>query len=159
MADIPSDGNIRVSWVTTIANTSAPTVAELNAGLLLSPQMTPAGLSGFQPDTNDVPNRRIDGTFNTVDVGSVNVSGTALEFYKQTGTDTIYDTLTYRTSGYLVVRRSVDKGTAWASGQKVAVWPVKCGQTAWLDPEADTEERYRIPVKVVSEPAIRAAVA
>lgn len=159
MADVPSDGNVRISWVTTIANTSAPTVAELNAGLLLSPTMTPTGLAGFKPDTNDVPNRRIDGTFNTVDVGSVSVSGTMLELYKQSPTDTIYDTLTYRTSGYLVVRRSIDKATAWASGQKVSVWPSKCGQTAWLDPEADTEERYQIPIKIVSEPVIRAQVA
>lgn len=159
MADTPSDGNIRIAWLTTVANLSLVTVSELNAGLLLSPQMTPQGLSGFQPNTNDIPNRRIDGTFNTVDVGSVSVSDTALEFYKQSPTDTIYDTLTYRTSGFIVVRRSIDKATAWTSGQKIAVWPAKCGETAWLDPEADTEERYRIPVKIIISPVIRSQVA
>jgi hypothetical protein len=44
MADIPADGNIRVAWVTSIANKAAPTVAELNAGLLLTSIITADGL-------------------------------------------------------------------------------------------------------------------
>jgi hypothetical protein len=159
VADIISDGNVRVYWVSAIANTSAPTVAELNAGIALQSTMTPDGLVGFQPKTNDVPNRKLDSTFNTVDVGTVMVSDVALRFYKQTATDTIYNTLTKGTAGFIVIRRSLSSGTAWASSQAVQVWPAKCGETAWLDPEQDTEERYEIPIKITTQPVIRASVA
>ncbi len=159
MPDIVSDGNIRVAWVPTIANIAAPTTTELNAGLLLQSTMTDDGLVGFRPDTADIKNTEIDSDFNTVDVGRTNLSGTMLRFFKQSGTDTIYDTLLKGTAGYVVIRRSVPSGTAWASTQKVQVFPAKCGEAAWLDPEENTDERYEVPIKVTSKPNLRAAVA
>jgi hypothetical protein len=159
MADIISDGRTRVAWVSSIANKAAPTVAELNAGMLLHSFMTDDGLSGFRPGTNNVPNRKLDSTFNTVDVGSVTAEDTLLRLYKQDGVDTIYDTLIYRLSGFVVIRRSLLASDAWAAGQKPQVWPARCGEVAWLDPEADTEERYEVPVKIIDQPELRALVA
>lgn len=159
MTDIVSDGNTRVYWVTSIANIAAPTTSELNAGIALQGTMTPDGLVGFQPETADVPNRKLNSRFNTVDTGTVSYSGVALRFYKQTGTDTIYDTLLYGTAGYVVIRKSVAETTAFASSQKVQVYPAKCGETAWMDPEQDTEERYEIPIKITAQPNIRATIA
>lgn len=159
MADIVSDANTRVAWVPTIANIALPTTTELNAGMLLHSTMSADGLVGFRPETNDINNTKLDSDFDTVDVGRTKLSGTMIRLFKQTGTDTIYDTLTKGTAGYLVVRRSVAASTAWASGQKIMVYPAKCGETAWLDPEADTDERYEVPIKVTSKPNLRAAVA
>lgn len=48
MADIIVDGMTRVTFAPTIANTAAPTVAELNAGTLLQSTLIPAGLEGFE---------------------------------------------------------------------------------------------------------------
>lgn len=160
MADIPSDGNIRVSWVTTISNLALPTVTELNLGLLLTSTMRADGLAGFEPDTADVPNRKLDSTFNSVDVGSIQMSGTMLGFFKQTGTDTIFNTLGKGTAGFVVIRRSLPSATAWASSQLLqGVYPAKCGQRRWLGVEQDTDERYDIPIKITAQPAFDAVVA
>lgn len=159
MPDIVSDANTRVSWVTSIANIALPTAAELNAGLVLHSTMTADGLVGFRPETADIPNTKLDSDFNTVDVGRTNLSGTMLRFFKQSGTDTIYDTLTKGTAGYVVVRRSLAASTTWIAAQKCQVYPAKCGETAWLDPEENTDERYEVPIKVTSKPNLRATVA
>lgn len=159
MPDIVSDANTRVAWVPTIANIQAPTTTELNAGMLLHSTMSADGLVGFRPETADVPNTKLDSDFNTVDVGRTNLSGTMLRLFKQSGTDTIYDTLIKGAAGYVVIRRSVAASTAWTTGQKVQVYPAKCGETAWLDPEENTDERYEVPIKVTAKPALRAAVA
>ena len=159
MADIISDGKTRVAWVSAIANIAAPTTTELNAGILLHGTMTDDGLVNFRPTTSSVPNRKLDSTFNTVDVGSVAVGDTALRFYKQDGTDTIYDTLVYLLGGFVVIRRSLAASTAWASVQKLQVWPGRCGELSWLDPETDTEERYEIPIKITIQPNLRSVVA
>jgi hypothetical protein len=82
-----------------------------------------------------------------------------LRLKKQTGTDTIFDTLVRDAAGYVVVRRSVASTTAWASAQKVEVYPALCGEVARMDPEPNTVERYEIPIKITSTPALRAAVA
>lgn len=159
MADIISDGNTRVTWVTSIASKSAPTAAELNGGLTLQSTMTPDGLMNFQPSTNKVPNRKLDGLFETSDVGTTSFGDMGLKFYKQSGTDTIFNTLTKYTAGYVVVRKSIAVATAYATSQLVQVYPAKCGETSWLDPEADTEERYMIPILLTDSPVIRAVVA
>lgn len=159
MTDIVSDANTRIAWVPTIANIAAPTTTELNAGILLNSTMTPDGMTGFKPETNDIVNTKFDSDFDTVDVGRTKLSGPMLRFYKQTGTDTIYDTLIKSAAGYVVQRKSLAATTAWASAQKIQVYPAKCGETALMDPEADTDERYEVPIKVTSKPNLRAAVA
>lgn len=159
MAFIPVDGFTRVYWVTAIANTALPTTTELNAGLSLTATMTPDGLQNFQPDTADVPNATLASTFDTVDVGRVSYKNTSLRLFKTTATDTIYNTLTRSTAGFVVVRRDVDQSTAWASSQAIEVYPAKCGETRRIDPAANEETMYEIPIKITSQPNLRAAVA
>ena len=48
MADIIVDGMTKVSYVPTIANIAAPTVAELNAGTALQSTLIPAGPGGLR---------------------------------------------------------------------------------------------------------------
>ena len=160
MPDIPSDGNVRVSWVTTIASKAAPTVAELNAGLLLTSVAAADGLAGWQPNTHSVPNRKLDSTFNSSDVGTIQIDDPLLRFFKQSGTDTIYTTLVKNAAGFVVIRRSLPSATAWASTQLlVMVVPAKCGQRRWLDVEENTNERWEVPIKITAEPAFDAVVA
>jgi hypothetical protein len=164
MADIPADGNIRAYWVTSIASQNAPTATELNAGIDLTSTITADGLMGLQPDTADIDVSSLASTFNAVDNGRVSFSGTKLRLKKQTSTDTIFNTLTKGTAGFLVVRRSVAQATAWASAQGVEVYPAKCGETARVDFEPNSLERYEIPIKITAGaagtgPSLRAAVA
>jgi hypothetical protein len=159
MADITADGKTRVYWVTTISNINAPTTTELNAGIALQPTMTADGLNGFQPATADVDTSSLDSTFSTMVNGRTSFSNTALRLKRQSGTDTIFTTLVRDTAGYVVIRRSVTASTAWASAQAIEVYPALCGEVSRMDPEPNTVERYEIPIKITSSPALRAAVA
>lgn len=159
MPDITSDGKTRVAWVTSIANINAPTTTELNAGILLQSTLTADGLAGLQPETADVDTSSLASTFSTNVNGRTSFSNTRLRLKKQSGTDTIFTTLVRDTAGYLVIRRSVAESSAWASAQGVEVYPALCGEVARMDPEPNSVERYEIPLKITSSPALRAAVA
>jgi hypothetical protein len=58
-----------------------------------------------------------------------------------------------------VIRRSVTESTAWASADKIEVYPALCGEVARMDPEPNSVERYEIPLKITASPSLRAAVA
>lgn len=159
MADIPVDGNIRVSWVTTIANIAAPTVAELNAGTLLTNKITADGLVGFEASTADVDTTALDSTFDTKTIGRDSFEGTMLRLKKQDGTDTVFNLLVRGTAGHVVVRRDIPSATAWAAAQKVEVFPAICGRERNLAPEANTVRRYEVPTPITAAPELRATVA
>lgn len=164
MADITADGKTRVYWVTSISNQNAPTTTELNAGMDLTATMTGDGLSGLQPDTADVDSSSLASTFTSNVNGRTSFSNPQLTLKKQSGTDTIFTTLTRDTAGFLVVRRSVTQSTAWASAQAVEVYPVLCEEVARVDPAPNTLERYIIGLKVTpgaagTGPSLRAAIA
>lgn len=159
MPDITSDGKTRVYWVTSIANIAAPTTTELNAGIDLTSTMTADGLSGFNPDTADVDTSSLASTFTTNVNGRTSFSNTQLTLKRQSGTDTIFNTLTRDTAGYVVIRRSITQSTAWASTQAIEVYPALCEEISRMDPAPNTVERYIIGIKITSSPSLRAAVA
>lgn len=159
MADSNADGRTKVYSVPSIANIAAPTVAELNAGVALDGLMTPDGLVGFEPDTGDVDNSKLNSTFSTVSAGRASFSGTLIRLIKQTGTDTVYNTLVYGFATNIVVRRDVSAGTAWATSDKVEVYPAQCGEVRNLAPEANAVHKYEVMTKITSQPNLRATVA
>jgi hypothetical protein len=121
--------------------------------------MTPDGLVGFEPDTGDVDNSKLNSTFNTTSAGRVAFSGTMLRFIKQTGTDTVYNTFVYAFATNIVVRRDVTAGTAWTAADKAEVYPVQCGEIRNLSPEGNSVHKYEVPVKITTQPNLRATVA
>lgn len=68
MSDVINDGKTRVAWVTSIADISAPTVAELNAGDDFTERITPDGLN-IPAETANVDNSSLASTFTTNRVG------------------------------------------------------------------------------------------
>lgn len=159
MADSNADGRTKVYSVPSIANIAAPTVAELNAGTALDGLMTPDGLVGFEPDTGDVDNSKLNSTFSTTSAGRVSFSGTMIRLIKQTGTDTVYNTFVYGYATNIVIRRDVTAGTSWTIGDKVEVVPVQCGEIRNLAPEANSVHKYEVPTKITTQPNLRATVA
>src|SRR5690349_24835710 len=153
MPDIAGDGKIRVYWVTSISNQNAPTTTELNAGIDLTSTLTADGLNGFQPSTESVDVSSLASTFTANVNGRTSFDNTTLRLKKQSGTDTIFTTLTRDTAGYVVIRRSVTESTAWTTAQGVEVYPALCGEVARMDPEPNSVERYEIPLKITSSPA------
>ena len=159
MADVISDGNVRVSWVPTIASIAAPTTAELNAGTRLDQTMTADGLVGFAPEQQKIVTTPLSGTFATSRNGRVAFGEPMLRIKKQDATDTIFNLLVKDTAGYVVIRRDLDAGTAWAASQKVSVYPAVCGETVFMDPEENSLSRYEVPIAITSQPQQRATTA
>ena len=157
MADSLSDGRTRVYWVLTIGSALLnPTTAELNAGTNLSPLLTPDGLVGFEPETADVDVSSIDSTFDTKVAGRASFSGTLLRLKKATGSDAVYNAFLRDVAGFVVVRRDLTSGTAWAAAQAVEVYPSITGETRNLAPESNTVHRYEVPIKISATPNLRA---
>lgn len=143
-----------------IANLAAPTAAELNGGLRLDAVASAAGLIGWEPATASVNNRKLSSTFNSSDVGSISIDESTIEFFKQSGSDTIYTTLVKLAVGFVAIRRSIAAATTFSSSQLLqGVYPVRCGQRTWMGVEENTNERWRMPFKITSEPAFDAVVA
>jgi hypothetical protein len=159
MADIVIDGKVKVWSVPSIANIAAPTTGELNAGTALESLMTPDGLVGFSPETAAVDNSALNSTFDTKKAGRAGFSGDALRMKKQSGTDSVYNTLVREYVTHIVVRRGVTSSTAWAASDKVEVYPSECGEVKNLPPEANSVQKYEVPIFVTTQPNLRATVA
>jgi hypothetical protein len=159
MADLISDGKTRVAWLSTVANINAPTVAELTAGADYTKRITPDGLK-LDPSTADVDTGSLASTFDTKTVGRVGFD-VELTFKRgdTVGDDAPYTTLKYGVSGFLVVRRGLAYNTAWASGQKVEVYPITCGEPQNSSPAANEVMKFVSPMKVTDAPATAATVA
>jgi hypothetical protein len=159
MGDIIVDGTVKVAFVPTIASIAAPTVIEINAGDDIDGFITADGLVGFEPETAEVDTTALSSTFDTKRPGRASFSGTMLRIKKQTGTDTTYTTLVRGVEGYIVVRRYVAASGAWAAADKVAVYPIQCGERRDLAPEANTTARYEVPTMITSSPSLNAVAA
>jgi hypothetical protein len=159
MADLISDGKTRVAWLSTVTNINAPTVAELTAGADYTKRITPDGLK-LDPSTADVDTSSLASTFDTKTVGRV---GFDVELTFKRGDnptdDAPYSTLKYGVSGYLVVRRGTAYTTAWATGQKVEVYPITCGEPQNSSPAANEVMKFVSPMRVTDTPATAATVA
>lgn len=142
MADIVADGKTRLSWVTTISNTAAPTTSELNAGVALETYVTPDGLQ-LDTKTDAVDNTAINSTQNTSLAGRRN-DDVSLTMKLQGQAAAPWTTFASKPSGYLVVRRSVDSATAWTASQKVQVYPCQAADRALISPAANEVEKFSV---------------
>lgn len=158
MADLVSDGMTRITWASTVANINAPTTTELNAGTAVQTFTTPDGLK-IDPSTAKVDTSNIASTYSTEEIGRTSFDN-SLTLKRQDGTDNLFGT-TFRKgqAGFLIVRRNLAATTAWASGQKVEVYPSKTGEPALASPAANEVQKYTVPLAVTSEPNTNATVA
>jgi len=156
MADLGFDGMIAVWWVPTIADITAPKAAtEIAAAgsVVLHTRLTPDGLNtGAGSDTIDTS--KMSSTFNTKIVGRRNFDGLQLKYVRGDAVnEAILDTtLTYRTSGYLVVRRNVLATVAIAASQKVEVYPAQCAEPQYDSPAANALQTVVVPLTLTADP-------
>lgn len=156
-ADLLSDGNIKVAWVPTIATVTAPSAAELTAGVDITPLLTPDGLT-TDASTAVVDLSSLASTTNTEGAGRVSWS-LMLKFKRKVvlAEDIAYTTLVYRALGYIVVRRTMAYATAFAASQKVDVYPAQATEAS-LKFGPNTVQHGEVPMLVTDDPARNVAV-
>ena len=119
--------NIEVWFVTTVADYTAPTAAELNAGVDLTGFLPDNGIStpseGSIVDAGDMSSK-----YNKTGSGTFGGQPVTADFYRDSvkANDTAYATLPRGTVGYFAIapRGLATKGT-WAIGDAVDMWPVE----------------------------------
>lgn len=142
MADLLGDGNVKVTFCLTIANIAAPTAGELNAGVDLQEFITKDGLA-INPEQASVDNTSLASRDETEDAGTVSYSIELTCKRKQApDPDVAWETLTDGQLGFLAVRRTLPHETAWAAGQEVEVYPVRCGRPNRMPPELNAAQRF-----------------
>lgn len=131
-----TDGLVSYKFVPTIASTSAPTVAEITAGVELACWITD---DGWQPSLNETAatDKRACAAQDFEGKGRHTRSLTVKYATAPQGTNTAKTTLDPASTGYFVERRGLSVDTAYAASQKVNVWPVEMGEYQDLAPEAN----------------------
>lgn len=115
-------GLSKVFWVTTLASTSSPSAAEVNAGTELTAAlrgMPDAPRSGNVADDSDLSSR-----VDTQQRGTITLGAITLQMKRSTATETEYSALDEGDSGYLVVFRKGTAGASPASGDIADVFTV-----------------------------------
>lgn len=155
---IVGDKKERWDWLPAVANVaSGPTLAEIAAGMRISTNMLEA--TGFAPETAAVPTSGIEDGTDTSIPGRRSFSGMKHRFKTQPGTDTVRNTLAPDAPGVLMRRKSINVDTAYASGQKVSLFPVAVGEPFEVDFEPNMPERYDVPYFLTATQNLRATVA
>lgn len=132
MAVVIIDGRVRVQWCAAIASMAAPTTTELNAGTALETFITPTGLK-ISPKTGKVDVSNLGSKATASRAGRVDYD-IQVTFHHDGTTDTAWNLFPYRTNGFLVVRRGIDRATAFTSTQKAEVYALESGEPAETDP-------------------------
>ena len=152
MADYGFDGFIKASLVPAIADITAPTVAELNAGVSLECRLTPDGLT-TSADTAEVDSSKLCSTSNSSIVGRRTfTAGVKYVRGDDEEAEAVQDALVYGARGFLVVRRDLSAKVDWAVGQKVEVYPVQVRQPNPDAPAANALQAVDVPMSITSEP-------
>lgn len=154
MADIIGDGMVKVTWVTSLASTTAPSAATLGGGTDLQGYITPDGL-GIEVGDDEVDTSALNSTFSSKKVGRGTVS-IELTFKDQGKANAPWTTFASRPTGYLVVRRNVAAATAWASGQYAEVYTVKAGDQMPLPAVANELSRFKVNLFSTADPVMHA---
>lgn len=158
--DIIGDGKERWDIVSSIANIAAPTAAELNAGVRISQWMTKDGATGFVADTADADTSSKESTFKTAVNGMISLNGPTFTLKRQSplGSDAAFTAMPTDGTAYAVRRNSVAAATAYSAGQLVDVFPVQFSQKAKVDQDDNQAEKFKVPVKITSQPKFDVAV-
>lgn len=160
MARKQATGNLRIWFVPTIASTSAPTVAEINAGWDLTGFLRRDGLKRPQ-DANTVDASDVSSLYNKTATGTYGGTPMELQFYKDDtpANDTAFAQLVPRTTaGYFVIR-PFGGSAAVATGNKVEVWTVEIASRSMNDIAQDENQRFTVMAPVTAAPVDPATVA
>lgn len=151
------EGKTKVYLVSSIADISAPTVTELNAGTDISGLLTKDGLT-LPQNQNMVDSATLKETFDAQLVGSWGGS-IELTCFRDDTNDEAWELFTYGLNTHLVVRRGLPVDDAWAGDQDAEVYPIQTHQPIMQSTAANEQQRFTVGAAVTAEPDLKAVVA
>lgn len=156
MAKFLRRGNTKVYFLPTIASTTlAPTVAEINAGTLLSIVNGPnelADIDGFRRQSNFIDTPHFGSRQTPKIPGEIEAPDSSLTFYEDDTTNPVSTVLPQDQLGFIVLGKSV------AAAAKVDVFPI---QVAAQSPEysaGNEAAKFKVDIAVTGVPATKIAV-
>jgi len=140
----PADGNVLVKLVAAIADTSAPTLTELNGAGAVDISCYLTG-GGYKPSLSEqvITDERLC-TTQTYEQKGRSQRGLEVEYIDNTNSpneaqyNKAKDTLVPGAEQYLVVRTGIPYTDALAAGQKVTIYPINPGEYNDMPPEANS---------------------
>src|SRR5919108_4786636 len=139
-------GKTKCYWVPVIANLAAPTRAELNAGVDLSPQIMDMDGWLIESGSIDTPDLASDFTGNIP--GSTSVDDSSLTFYSDLNGDDVRALLPRDTNGHIVWLHAGDiPGNATTDAYPVRVGSL--GKTVTIDEDASS---IQVNFNITAEP-------
>lgn len=157
MADIITDGMVRVTWLTSLASTTSPSAAALTAGVHLESFITPDGLA-IELGDDSVDTSGLNSTFSSSRAGRGTVS-IELTFKDQGKAAVPWTTFNTRPTGFLVVRRNLASTTAYAASQYVEVYTVAAADQNPVAPAANEVAKFTVALFSTADPVIHATTA
>ncbi|MGH3504316.1 MAG: hypothetical protein ACRDQA_25970 [Nocardioidaceae bacterium] len=158
MADLRHDGMYLVTWVETIADTSAPTVTELGAGVQLECRLTPSGLTREQ-SADMIDNSKLCSTFTTQIAGRRSYNLQVIAVREDDDAAGVEAALTLDAEGFLVVRDDMDADTAYVTADTVEVYPAQVASANKSTPAANELQTITYQLASTAEPVLDAVVA
>lgn len=159
MTKMLADGNVKCTYVVSIANIQAPDVSsELTAGssVALECLITADGLN-ISVDESVVALPALCETFDAEAPGRAKYSIDLTCFrHLETVNDKAWTTLIRNVSGFLVVRYGIAYTTAYTTGDKLLVFPTTFGERKPLPTEANGGVKFSSHAYVTSQPALDA---
>lgn len=152
------EGMTKVSWVPTITNVAAPTVAQLTAGTDITELLTKDGLN-ISLTQNTVDNTSLAETFDSQLVGSWGGSITLTAKRDNDGTDAAWNLFTHGETGYLVVRRGAAYDGAFAADDDVEVYPAQSGEPVPNATAANAQATFSVTLAITAQPDLHAVAA
>ncbi|MFB6943188.1 hypothetical protein ACFWGL_17160 [Streptomyces sp. NPDC060286] len=138
-------GTTKVLWVPVIANKSAPTRAELDAGTALEGET--GAMSGWQTTSETVATPALGSRFTPVVGGAITAADSSLTFWASKDGDDVRSLLVREATGFIIW---MDEGDV--PGQTMDVYPVTITSQAKVR-ELDSAAQIMVQVAITSEPA------
>lgn len=161
MTKMLADGNVKVTYVVSIANLAAPDASsELLAGSSLDLEclITADGLN-ISVDEAVVALPALCETFDAESPGRAKYAIDLTCFrHNETVQDKAWTTLVRGLSGFLAIRYGVAVTTPWTAADKALVFPVTFGQRKPLPTEANGGVKFSSHAYVTSQPNLDAVV-
>jgi hypothetical protein len=147
-------GTTKVYWVVTITTYTAPTRAQINAGVDLSPEI--AEIGGFSVTSDSVDTPDLANRFVSKVSGRITAEDSTINFYaSSTGFTDARSVLPRDTTGFLIF---MDGGDVTTTG-RMDVWPVTVashGKLRGMEDPAMTQASFtptRVPAEDIVIPA------